>query len=91
MTLLGAKDKTEEQMLQSMKIDGRRLSEWHDSLGGLLSTLKSGRGDGTSAMNVANKVFVEKSYTVLKSYTDALKKLYKSKHGSVRKSDFYFL
>lgn len=78
MALLGARNRTAEQLLTSFKLTKNNATDWHTFLG---TVSKSG---DKAPMTVANKMFVEQSFAVLSAYVEELKKLYAIEHGEVR-------
>lgn len=77
MTLLGARGRTAEEMLGAFGATKENETNWHAFIGSVSSS------KGKSPMTVANKMFVEKSFSVLSAYVEQLKKLYAVEHGTV--------
>ena len=84
MTLLGAKSHTSEELLNAFGVPKEKEEEWHTFLG----TFAGSQDD--SAINFANKVFVEKTFAVLTSFSEQLQKFYGVEHGEVRRMVFFY-
>ena len=78
MALLGAREKTAFEVLQAFGLQKEEEEQWH-------SFLKSVAGfqDSGCPMQCATKMFVEKSFSVLPSFSEQLQRFYDVEHGSV--------